>query len=153
MKDAAIAVPQSVPDEADLFDLLMVEIFHAFAEIDTAMVAIKAGCGLIFFQAPDDHTVTAERFQQPPGFTEKQFSEADTLIFRAQIKLVDLAFLRQCASAIEAEGRITRDSSCHIQNKQCRRTARRLAPPVFAAALDHLRQSTMRNDAGIGMLP
>ena len=88
---------RSVPDEADLLQLLVVEIFHAFAEIDAAMAAIEAAGIVIVLKAPDDETIAAKRLQQPAGFAEEHTAEADTLIFRAKIEFVDFAFLRQVA--------------------------------------------------------
>lgn len=95
----------SAPDEADFLDLLVVEGFDPFAEIDAAVTAIEAVGILVFFKAPDDHSLAAERFQQAASLAEQHPAKADALIFRAQVELVDFAFLWKGACTVEPERR------------------------------------------------
>ena len=108
---------------------------------------------LAVLEAPGDHAVTAERLQKPLRLAEEQAAKADTLVFGAQVEFVDLAFLRQRPRPVEAERRITGDGAGDIEHEKRGGTTRRLAPPGFAAAVDHLDERLVRNEAAIGLQP
>ena len=63
----------------------VVEVFHAFDGIDTAIGAEEIGSDLAVFEAPDNHAVAAKRLQQAPRFVEELVTEPDALIFRPEV--------------------------------------------------------------------
>ena len=82
---------------------------------------------------------------------KKPATEAETLEFQAEIKLVDLTFGEmQAASPVAAVIGVARDFVAKHQHADAAAFADRAVPPVWAAAVDQLFQFGAGNDALIG---
>ena len=141
----------SVPDVADLLQALAAEILHALADIAAAGIAEEAVGLRAVLQAPDDEAASAERRQEAARFTEEDATEADALIFRTEIDLVNLAFLRQSACAGKAESGVAGNDTCNLDDEKRGGATGRLAPPIRIAPVDHLVQRAVGDKARIGV--
>ena len=84
---------------------------------------------------------------------EQPAAQADALVFRAQIELVDFALLLQLAGAAAAHRGVAGDLAADLDDQDGGRAADGIGPPLAAAAVDHRRQRPVGDDAGIGDLP
>src|SRR5690606_920123 len=141
------------PAEADLAKRGFAEILHALGDVETAVTPEEPRRVVAVLEAPDHQAAAAQRLQKPAAFSEQPTAKPYALEFRTQIDLVDFAVIRQRLGAIQADRRIAGNTAGDVEHEQCGRPARRLAPPGFAAPLQHLRQRPVRNEPRIGLAP
>src|SRR5690606_26107455 len=80
-------------------------------------------------------------------------AQADPLILRTQIDLVDFALLLELTGTAAPQRGVTRNLAADLHDEHCRRTPDRIRPPSWTAAADHSIERTMRDDARIGTTP
>ena len=83
---------------------------------------------------------------------EQVLAEAETLMRRRQINLVNLALIPALQSRAPERG-ISCNSARHLEHEQPVAASHGVFPPSLVAAADHAFQVQMRNDAPVGQLP
>src|SRR6195256_6901052 len=138
------------PGEGDLVERLGPEFLRRARDHAATEGAVKLRRDMVVGERPDPHALQAALQQVAPCGSEQPAAEAETLKFRPQIKLVDLAFEVQAARAVAAVIGITRDLVAEHQHADAAALADRAVPPLRAAAGDQLLQLGAGNDALIG---
>src|SRR6478672_11920216 len=141
------------PGEGNLVERFGPELLRGARHHAAAKRAIELGRQIIVGKRPDYHALQAALRQIASRGIEQAAAEAEALEFRAQIKLVDLAFEVQAAGAVAAVIGIARDLVAEHQHADAAALADRAVPPLRAAAVDQLFQLGARNDAPIGRTP
>src|SRR3990170_1133048 len=114
---------------------------------------IEGASALVVLQRPDDDPLHLPMPQVVAHGLEQAPAEAETLVFRQQVKLVDFAPRRQRTIAAAAVGGIAHSALADIQNHQRPTAGDRGAPPALAAPREHLLKGDARNDAEISLAP
>src|SRR5882724_1706663 len=96
------------PGEGDLVERLGPEFLRRARDHAATEGAVKLRRGIIVGERPDHHALQAALQQVASCGSKQPAAEAETLKFRPQIKLVDLAFEVQAARAVAAVIGITR---------------------------------------------
>src|SRR5882762_1298883 len=90
------------PGEGDLVERLGPEFLRRARDHTAAERAVELRRGIVVGERPDHHALQAALQQVAPCGGEQPAAEAETLKFRPQIKLVDLAFEVQAARTVAA---------------------------------------------------
>src|SRR5215207_11729695 len=90
------------PGESDLVERLGPELLRGPRHHPAAECAVEFRRGVVVGQRPDHHALQPALHQIAPGGGEEAAAEAETLEFRPQIELVDLAFEMQAPGAVAA---------------------------------------------------
>src|SRR5207244_7153272 len=118
----------------------------------TATPPVEVGGSGVVGQRPDDEAAHLPRVELVPAGLEQALAEAQALMRRRDVDLVDLALVL-AAHARRAERRIAGDLAAYLQHEHAVSGFDRRRPPVGAAAADHALEVRMRNNAEVGLTP
>src|SRR4051794_12669601 len=130
--------PSVAPGEGNLVERLRPEFLRRTRDHAAAEGAVKLRRRIVVGQCPDHHALQPALQQVAPRGGEEPAAEAETLEFRPQIELVDLAFEVQTAGAVAAVIGIACDLVAEHQHADAAALADRTVPPLRAAAVDQL---------------
>ena len=130
-KAAGYAYSSSIsPSEGNLVERLRPEALGRARHHAAAQGPVEFGRGIVIRQRPDDHALEAALHQVAAGCGEQATPEAETLEFRTQIQLVNLAVEMQAAGAVAAVVGIARDLVAEDQNADTATLADRAVPTL-----------------------
>src|SRR5262245_27684526 len=141
------------PGEGDLVEGAGAEPFGGPGHRLAAERAIEADGRLVVRQRPDHQALQPALHQVAPRRGEQLAAEAETLEFRPQVELVDLAVVVQDARAIAPVVGITGHAFAERQHRDPAALANRAVPPYRTAPVDELVELRPRNDALISAPP
>src|SRR5262249_32268020 len=137
----------------DLGQCGVAEAFIGPRNLAAAGVAVKAAGAFVVGERPDHHGVESETAELPARGEEQARPEADPLILREEVDLVDLALLHEVARPVRAERRIAADLAADLDDQDRGAAPDRAIPPARPAARDDAGELLRRNDSVIGITP
>ena len=141
------------PAVGDLVERLCAEAIGRAGDRAAAERAIEFHRRLVVGERPYHQALQAALDQILARGGEQAAAEAEALVFRTQVQLVDLAVIEQAARAVAPVIGVAGDAVTELQDGDAAALADGAVPPIGAAPVDELVELGSRDDALVGGPP
>src|SRR5450830_1250810 len=142
-----------LPGVGDLVEHLGAEALGRAGDRAAAERAIEFHRPLVVGERPYNQALQAALDQILARGGKQAAAEAEALVFRTQVQLVDLAVIEQAARAVAPVIGVAGDAVTELQDGDAAALADGAVPPIRPAPVDQLVELVARDDALIGRAP